>query len=128
MGIKSSHPHLAHCRYCHRKDLKAFGARSPEKLAQMRRLLAEARKHPVKRSVGRAQQLSEAERRDLAEFPVDMSYGGSLTTDATQRVEDYASARAQQLSEAAQQLESGFVGALAAVTGIPAAELRRLGF
>lgn len=36
---------------------------------------------------------SFAERRDLAEFPVDMSYGGSLTTDATQRVEDYASAR-----------------------------------
>lgn len=46
MGIKSSHPHLAHCRYCHRKDLKAFGARSPEKLAQMRRLLAEASEAP----------------------------------------------------------------------------------
>lgn len=39
-----------------------------------------------------------------------------------------AAERAQQLSEAAQQLESGFVGALAAVTGTPAAELRRLGF
>ena len=37
--------------------------------------------------------LSFDERRDLVDLPVDMKYDGSLTTDASQQVADYAATR-----------------------------------